>query len=342
MVRLFGNVFTELPQIKDDDDRWTKYLSKERKPNTPNHRPCSRYIFFIDTTKIILFYTFAPISDPDAVRLWQRSLCEGLGLKGRIIISRHGINGTVGGPLAAVKKYVRTTREYGAFKNIDFKWSDGDIEDFPRLVIRVRDEIVTFGVSDEIQVDENGIIGGGTHLSPTQVHELIQERGEEVVFFDGRNAYEAAIGKFKNAVVPDVETTPGFVAELETGKYDHLKDNPIITDCTGGIRCEVLSMVMKNRGFKEVYQIAGGVVRYGERFKDAGLWEGSLYIFDKRMNMEFSDEAKTIGVCQLCESPASKYYNCTNIECRKLTLACDECVEENERVTCSKCTPVNV
>jgi UPF0176 protein len=106
----------------------------------------------------------------------------------------------VGGPLAAVKKYVRTTREYGAFKNIDFKWSDGDIEDFPRLVIRVRDEIVTFGVADEIQVDGNGIVGGGKHLSPTQVHELVQERGEEVVFFDGRNAYEAAIGKFKNGI----------------------------------------------------------------------------------------------------------------------------------------------
>jgi UPF0176 protein len=100
-------------------------------------------------------------------------------------------------------------------------------------------------------------------------------------------------------------------------------------------------MVMKNRGFTEVYQIAGGIVRYGEKFKDGGLWEGSLYIFDKRMNMEFSDDAKTIGVCQLCDSPASRYYNCTNSECRKLTLACDECVEDNERVTCSKCTPIN-
>jgi len=239
-----------------------------------------------------------------------------------------------------VEEYVRTTYEYEAFKNIDFKWSDGDAEDFPRLVIRVRDEIVTFGVPDEIQVDENGIIGGGTHLSPTQVHELIRERGEEVVFFDGRNAYEAAIGKFKNAVIPDVKTTPGFVAELETGKYDHLKDKPIIAYCTGGVRCEVLSMVMKNRGFKEVYQITGGVVRYGEKFKDAGLWEGSLYIFDKRMNMEFSDEMKTIGVCEPCGSPASKYYNCTNRNCRKMTLACDSCLEVNERVTCSKCTPV--
>ena len=237
-----------------------------------------------------------------------------------------------------MKKYVRTTREFQLFKEIDFKWSNGKEEDFPRLTIRVRDEIVTFGVSDEIQVDKNGIIGGGTHLSPTQVHKLIEERGEEVVFFDGRNAYEAAIGKFKNAVIPDVKTTPGFVAELETGKYDHLKDKPVITYCTGGIRCEVLSMVMKNRGFKEVYQIAGGIVRYGEDFKDDGLWEGSLYIFDNRMNMEFSENSKIIGKCEKCAAPSSKYYNCTNPNCRVLTLACSECITLNEVICCLKCS----
>lgn len=292
----------------------------------------------IDDYKNLLFYKFSPLHDPEAIRLWQRSLCESLGLNGRIIISRHGINGTVGGPIAAVKKYVRTTREYGAFKNIDFKWSDGQIEDFPRLAIRIRDEIVTFGVSYEIQVDEDGIIGGGKHLSPTQVHELIQSRGEEVVFFDGRNSYEAAIGKFKNAIVPNVQTTTDFVSELETGKYDHLKDKPIITYCTGGIRCEVLSMVMKNRGFKEVYQVAGGIIHYGEIFKDDGLWEGSLYIFDKRMNMEFSLNSKIIGLCEKCAAPSSTYYNCAIPNCRALTLACSECITLNDYYCCLKCS----
>ena len=236
-----------------------------------------------------------------------------------------------------MKKYVRTTREFQLFKKIDFKWSNGKEEDFPRLAIRVRDEIVTFGVSDEIKVNENGIIGGGKHLSPAEVHDLVKERGKEVIFFDGRNSYEAAIGKFKNAIVPNVRTTPDFVSELETGKYDHLKDKPIITYCTGGIRCEVLSMVMKNRGFKEVYQIAGGIVRYGEAFKDDGLWEGSLYIFDKRMNMEFSENSKIIGKCEKCAAPSSKYYNCTNPNCRVLTLACSECISQNDLVSCQKC-----
>jgi UPF0176 protein len=95
--------------------------------------------------KILLFYLFTPLADPEAVRLWQRDLCESLQLGGRIILSKDGINGTVGGELKSVKKYLRKTREYGPFKNIDVKWSEGAGHDFPRLSVRVRDELVSFG-----------------------------------------------------------------------------------------------------------------------------------------------------------------------------------------------------
>ena len=169
--------------------------------------------------KILLYYCFTPIEDPTAIMLWQRSLCEKLGLKGRILISEHGINGTVGGDMDACKRYVRETREYPGFKKMEFKWSEGGAEDFPRLSVKVRDEIVAFGAPGELKVDENGVIGGGVHLKPEEVNKLVEERGEEVVFFDGRNAMEAEIGKFKNAVVPDVRTTHDFIAELESGKY---------------------------------------------------------------------------------------------------------------------------
>ena len=227
--------------------------------------------------------------------MWQKSLCERLGLTGRIIISKDGINGTVGGTLQNVKLYVRETREYTPFKDIDFKWSEGTGNDFPRLRVRVRDEIVTFGVPEEIKVTENGVLGGGTHLTPVQVNQLVEERGDDVVFFDGRNAFEARIGRFRNAIVPDTETTPDFVRELESGKYDHLKDRPVITYCTGGIRCEILSVIMKNRGFREVYQIQGGIVRYAEQYRDKGLWEGSLYVFDERLRVEYGKNDKILG-----------------------------------------------
>ncbi|WP_296135103.1 rhodanese-related sulfurtransferase, partial [uncultured Corynebacterium sp.] len=237
--------------------------------------------------KILLYYCFTPIADPTAIMLWQRSLCEKLGLKGRILISGHGINGTVGGDMDACKRYVRETREYPGFKKMEFKWSEGGAEDFPRLSVKVREEIVAFGAPGELKVDENGVVGGGVHLKPEEVNKLVEERGEEVVFFDGRNAMEAEIGKFKNAVVPDVKTTHDFIAELESGKYDWMKDKPVVSYCTGGIRCEILSSLMKNRGFNEVYQIDGGIVRYGEKYGNDGLWEGSMYVFDKRMHHEF-------------------------------------------------------
>ncbi len=266
--------------------------------------------------------------------LWQKTLAESLNLKGRVLISEHGINGTLGGEMENLKKYVRATREYPGFGKTDFKWSEGTGNDFPRLSVKVRKELVAFTTPDEIKVEKAGVVNGGKHLKPAEVNALVAEKGDEVIFFDGRNAFEAKIGKFKNAVVPDVQTTHDFIAELESGKYDHLKDKPIVTYCTGGIRCEILSAVMINRGFKEVYQIEGGIVRYGEKFRDKGLWEGSLYVFDNRMNINFSDEAKTIGECEACGGPTSTFRNCSSLGCRDLILLCDSCNEKPENLAC--------
>jgi UPF0176 protein len=279
--------------------------------------------------KVILFYKFTPVHEPEMLRLWQKSLCEKLDLKGRILISKHGINGTVGGDIDAVKTYVKETKTYAPFKDVTFKWSDGTGQDFPKLSIKVRDEIVSFGAGDELKVDEHGVVGGGKHLKPEQVHKLVAERGEDVVFFDGRNAYEAKVGKFKNAVVPDTVTSKDFIKELDSDKYDDIKDKPVVTYCTGGIRCEILSSLMKNRGFKEVYQMDGGIVKYGEKYGDEALWEGSLYVFDNRMGMKFSDKAKDIGQCIHCQGATSNFENCALKSCNKLIVLCKKCNEKS-------------
>lgn len=274
--------------------------------------------------KILLFYRFTPLADPEAIRLWQRDLCESLGLGGRILISRDGINGTVGGELKAVKRYLRKTREYAPFAELDAKWSEGDGDggDFPRLRVRVRDELVSFGAPGELRVDRNGVVGGGRKLSPGQLHDLVEQ--QEVTFFDGRNRIEASIGRFTNAIVPDVDNTREFVAELDSGKYDHLRSKPIVTYCTGGIRCEVLSSLMINRGFENVYQLEGGIARYGETFGDAGLWEGSLYVFDNRMSMDFSDQPQVIGHCYRCGFATKQIENCGDLACRVQLVVCQE------------------
>ncbi len=284
--------------------------------------------------KILLYYKFAPLSDPEAVKLWQKALCEKLNLKGRILISKHGINGTVGGDIEDLKAYAKATKSYESFKGVTFKWSEGTRDHFPKLSIKVRDEIVSFGAADELKVDEKGVVGGGVHLKPEQVHKLVEERGEDVIFFDGRNAYEAQVGKFKNAVVPDVRTSKDFLKELDSDKYDEIKDKPVVTYCTGGIRCEILSSLMKNRGFKEVYQMDGGIVKYGEKYADDGLWEGSLYVFDDRMGVKFSDKAKDIGICVHCGDKTSNYENCANKACNELVLICENC--KTDKDTCSE------
>ena len=279
--------------------------------------------------KILLYYKFTPLADPEAVKLWQRALCEQYNLRGRILVSKQGLNGTVGGDIDDLKAYVKATKQYEPFKGTVFKWSDGGREDFPRLSVRTRRELVGFKNSDdEFDVDENGVIGGGIHIKPQQVNEMVEKYGDDVVFFDGRNASEAKIGKFKGAVVPNTSTSRDFIAELESDKYDDLKDKKVITYCTGGIRCEVISAMMKKRGFKDVYQIDGGIVKYGEAYGDDGLWEGSLRVFDNRMKMEFSDHAKTIGECTHCKAKTSNFENCALPECNELVLICSKCKED--------------
>jgi UPF0176 protein len=278
--------------------------------------------------KILLYYKFTALSDPESVKLWQQTLCESLNLRGRILISKQGLNGTVGGDMADLKKYVKATKDYPAFKDIAFKWSDGGREDFPRLSVKTRRELVGFKNSeDEFEVSETGVIGGGKHLKPKQVHELVEKFGDDVVFFDGRNAHEALIGKFKDAVIPNTNTSRDFINELESDKYDDIKNKKVVTYCTGGIRCEVISAMMKKRGFQDVYQLDGGIVKYGEAYGDDGLWEGSLRVFDKRMTLNFSDHAKTIGECTHCQAKTSNFENCALPSCNDLVLICEACTD---------------
>jgi UPF0176 protein len=288
----------------------------------------------VATPKVLLFYAFTPLADPEAIRLWQHTLADSLGLRGRIIISPQGINATLGGDVIEMKKYVRGTRAYAPFKEIDFKWSegralsDGSTADFPRLSVKVRDELVTFGAPGELHVDADGVVGGGTKLTPAELHELVasaESHGSAVTLFDGRNQIESDIGHFAGAVRPPVETTREFIAALDSGTYDHLKNQPVVTYCTGGIRCEVLTPLMKSRGFQQVYQLDGGIATYGEAFGDDGLWEGALYVFDDRITMDFSDHTALVGVCDRCGESTNHVADCGDSACVRQMNRCLGC-----------------
>jgi UPF0176 protein len=282
--------------------------------------------------KILLYYKFTPVKEPELLKLWQKTLCDSLSLKGRIIVSAQGINGTVGGDIENLKAYIKATKQFPGFKDILWKWSDGGHDNFPRMSVKLKKELVAFESYSEIVVDENGVVGGGPHLKPEEVNEMVEKYGDDVVFFDGRNKYEAAVGRFKNTVVPDTRTSRDFISELDSGKYEELKNKKVITYCTGGVRCELLSAMMKKRGFKDVYQIDGGIVKYGEKYGDDGLWEGNLYVFDGRMGMNFSDHAKVIGECVHCKGKTSNYENCLEPSCNQLVLICESCKQDDKKL----------
>jgi UPF0176 protein len=286
--------------------------------------------------KIILYYMFSPLKDPLAIQLWQKKLALSLNLRGRIIVAQQGINGTLGGDIKDIKAYIKETKTYPGFKAIEFKWSDGNNDDFPKLSVKLKPELVSFGRPDQVKVNSDGVVGIGKKIKPQQLHQLLQDKGKEVVFIDGRNAREAAIGKFKDAIVMDVQYTRDFPKAISSSKYQNIKDKTVITYCTGGIRCEVLSKLMLDEGYKNVYQLDGGIVKYIEEFGDTGFWEGSLFVFDKRMATKSSDNTKTIGHCVHCQATTDNYENCRNLSCNELILICSDCLSKT--ATCLVCS----
>lgn len=256
--------------------------------------------------------------------LWQRELCANLGLKGRIIIAEHGINGTLGGPIKAVKKYVREMNAHPQFKGIQYKWSDGKGDEFPRLSVKVRKELVTLAPDEKFDV-----FNSTKGLKPHQWHKYIEDN-PDVIILDARNDYESDIGAFKgkNVIKPKI----GAFKEIKKELKRLPKDQPILTYCTGDIRCEYLSAYMAHSGFDEVYHLDGGIVKYGQEFKDEGHWEGKCFVFDKRLNVGFSEGAKDIGKCTHCGNNTSRHINCANMQCNRLILVCEDC---DKKTTCS-------
>lgn len=276
--------------------------------------------------KILLYYKFVPVPDPESVMFWQRSLCESLDLQGRIIVSKHGINGTLGGHIDSARRYVRAMNKHSRFKGIEYKWSEGAGDDFPRLSVKVRNELVTLGADEEFDPYDAGI-----GLRPEQWHKLLSEHPEMPVL-DARNAYESDIGKFRGAITPPINA----FREIKATLAEMPKDQPVATYCTGDVRCEYLSAYMKHLGFQEVYHLDGGIVKYGERFRDRGLWEGKCYVFDRRKHVAFTPDTEDIGVCVYCEARSSRQIECRGGGCQSQLVVCEACADR-PRPECLRC-----
>ena len=279
-------------------------------------------------TRLLLYYALRPLADPWAIRLWQHELAMRLGLRGRIVVSPQGLQGTVGGDPQRLEQYASATRQHPGFADLRFRRIQGSGDgDLPPLTCTVHRELVAFGTSEELRVGDAARAGGGRQLSPREVHDLVARRGTEVAFLDGRNRYEARVGRFRGAVVPDVDAARDFLRELDSGRLDELKHRPVVTYCEAGLRSELLMSLLVNRGFTEVYQLDGGIVSYGSDFADDGLWEGALYVLGNRVQILFSDHPAILGRCESCGASTYSYRACVAPQCGQHALLCNGCAD---------------
>ena len=279
---------------------------------------------------MLLYYKYTPIKDPHAVMLWQKSLCERLELKGRIIIAEEGINGTVEGIKENTMLYMREMKQYEPFKKISYKKSAGTGKSFKKLSVKVRKDIVSDKVA-EWGVNPNEVTG--KYLSVEELHEWITQK-KKFYIIDMRNDYEHKSGYFEHSILPPMENfrdLPKILPSLQ-----NLEDIPIVTVCTGGVRCEKASGFLIKHGFKHVYQLEGGIVTYMEKYPNQDF-KGKLYVFDERILMGFetdSVEHEVIGKCIKCGVSSEKYVNCRNDRCHRHVICCGKCVDEDGMIVC--------
>lgn len=294
---------------------------------------------------IILFYRYVHIADPEAVAEGQRILCGQLGLTGRCIVAKEGINATYEGTTENIQKYIKELEKDERFRNIHFKKSQGTGNAFPKLSVKVRKEIVSLnlGVCD---IDPNETTG--KHLSPEDLHGWFEEEktclpaGREFYIVDMRNAYEHKVGHFEGSILPPMENfrdLPKIVDQIA-----HLKHKTVLTVCTGGVRCEKASGFLISQGFTDVYQLDGGIVSYMEKYPNEDF-KGKLYVFDGRVTMGFyTDDPKheIVGTCDTCGDVSEHYVNCANPVCHRHFLACEKCIIKNDgNVFCPQGCTVN-
>lgn len=281
--------------------------------------------------KVILFYKYVDIQYPKQILKWQMQVCTDLGLKGRIILAEEGINATLGGQTEHVDRYMQLMNEHPYFGGIDFKECEGDADYFPRLRIVVKDEIVHLGVDPKKITPKQG----GTHLTPEQVHNLIKNKPDNLVILDTRNTYESKIGKFTDALTPDLKNFRDFPQYIDDN-IEQFKDKQVLMYCTGGIRCERATAYLNVKGVAEkVYQIQGGIQRYIEQFPD-GYFRGKNYVFDGRVTVRVN--ADILSNCELCNVACDDYNNCLNANCNRHFIGCDACVTKYQGACSATCT----
>ncbi len=275
----------------------------------------------MNSYQTLLYYCYSAIDNAEQFAADHLNFCKSVNLVGRIIIADEGLNGTVSGTAESCKIYMDTILADPRFAETEFKIDEVAEPSFIKMHCRYKSEIVYSGLRDPKLIDPTKKTG--IHLEPEEFLEM-KDR-DDVVILDVRSDYEHSLGKFKNALTLDIENFRDFPAKInELAKY---KDKKILTYCTGGIKCEKASALLLHEGFENVYQLHGGIIKYG---KEAGGkdFEGKCYVFDNRVAVDVNSvNPIVISTCYNCGKNTTKMINCANPECNEHFTQCDECGE---------------
>ena len=283
------------------------------------------------THQVLLFYKYITIDNPEALKGWVLERAKALGLTGRVIVAEEGINGTLEGSLENTNIFKDEFLADSRFSDVQVKTSSGTGTAFPKLSVKVRDEIVGTHF-DKQKVDPRKQTA--RHLRPEELRAWYESQKDFVVV-DMRNDYEFASGHFKDSINPKLNNSRDLPEALPL--LEPLKNKTVLTVCTGGVRCEKMSAMLLSEGFTDVYQLDNGIHGYMEKYPGKD-YLGTLYTFDGRLTMDFGGDREIVGQCFLCGAKTESYVNCADDTCHLHFLACEACQKEEGTFCSEKCS----
>lgn len=278
--------------------------------------------------KVLAYYSIEPLDDPQNEIALHKAFFETRDFRGRIYISTQGINGQASGRADHADEYMAWMGS--RFQKMPFKVHPATEHAFAKMRVKYRRQLVA--VDCEVDFSKRG-----ESVVPEVWKKMIEERDENTLILDVRNDYEWKIGRFQGAELPKLETFRQFPAYARKLKEERdPKKTKVMMYCTGGIRCEYFSSLMKEEGFDQVFQLDGGVIQYGLE-EGSEHWEGKLFVFDDRLGVPMGEENPPISHCKCCDTPCDVYYNCANMDCNALFLCCPSCLKEHKGCCASPC-----
>lgn len=248
---------------------------------------------------ICALYKFTRLDDFETIQLPLKGFLDSLSVKGTLLLAREGINGTISGNQSSLEKVLEYLQSDSRFLGLEYKFSYSKKTPFKRLKVKLKKEIVTMGLTE---IDPTYSVG--TYVKPKDWNKLIND--PDVVLIDTRNNYEYEIGSFKGAVNPKTETFREFPS-FTKNSLEKYRNKKIAMFCTGGIRCEKSTAYLKSQGYKDVFHLQGGILKYLEEVnEDESLWEGECFVFDDRVAVKHNLEQGQYDQCHACRFPITK------------------------------------